>query len=125
MGRLCDSDQAGPLTVSYMLRLLEEVGSLPQFEECVGCSRPLSEDDEAWFSSFDGGPLCQDCEGAYVEKRTLPAIALPALRGRPAHRPGEAAAAFTILNYHISHLMGRAPRLAAKLAWANDTPPRQ
>jgi len=112
-----------PPLVAFLARLLDEVGLAPCFERCVGCHRPVDATPgaEGWcFSSFEGGLLCRDCEGAHVEKRGLAAPGLAVLRGRPAASPAAWPAAFDLLNYHLSHLMGRRPLLADKVRPAPD-----
>jgi DNA repair protein RecO (recombination protein O) len=116
---LCDLDDPLPAVVAFVRGLLTEVGSVPQFDHCAGCgaSSASSRPANTWyFSSHQGGLLCRDCEPAYVEKRQVPPAVLQAL-GNPA-AAGTAAdrGVFELLNYHLSHLMGRAPLLADKLA---------
>lgn len=115
---LCDLDDPLPAVVAFVRGLLTEVGSVPQFDRCAGCGTSSSSGPaNTWyFSSHQGGLLCRDCEPAYVEKRQVPPAVLEAL-GNPA-AAGTAAdrGVFELLNYHLSHLMGRAPLLADKLA---------
>lgn len=116
-------------TVRYQLRLLESVGSLPRFDACMSCNR---QDDLTHFSSFQGGMICRHCEPGQVEKwevspatlRTISnllAIGPHTSQREPRQPPPEKSAkpeavrAFGVLNYHIAHLMGREPHLAAKL----------
>jgi DNA repair protein RecO len=113
--KLCGADQTSPPLVTFLMEALREIGVVPRFEACVSCHRSISPPRPVHFSSFEGGLLCRDCEGAFVEKRLVPPHALPVLQGhqsddRKAHR-----SALEVLNYHVSHLMGRAPLLAAKV----------
>ena len=107
-----------PSVVRYQYALLDSIGSLPRLDSCVVCGRA---DELTYFSSFEGGMLCRHCEAGRVEKREVAANALAALTGIKPSAPGAgrpsggAVGAFDVLDYHISHLMGRAPRTAAKL----------
>jgi DNA repair protein RecO (recombination protein O) len=119
LDNLCDLLDPLPVLVAFVTGLLTEVGSAPRFDRCVGCGRTVDARPAAhgaYFSSREGGPLCRDCEPAYVEKRSLPPAVLEALRRPPATEARALAGAFDLLNYHVSHLMGRAPLLADKLA---------
>jgi len=115
LGRLCDATEPLAVVVDYLKLLLEEIGSAPLFDVCVGCDRPADVRQVLYFSSFEGGLLCRDCEGAHVEKRGVSPAGLAVLRGGQTADPSASAAAFDLLNYHVSHLMGRAPALAAQL----------
>lgn len=104
-----------PVTVGYQMALLAAIGSLPRFDACIRCGRTQ---DLTHFSSFEGGMVCRHCEPQQVEKRELAPATLAVLQGRPparGDRPVEWVGAFGTLNYHLAHLMGREPRLAAKL----------
>ena len=134
---LAEADRTLPVVVTYQRALLTEIGSYPEFGGCVLCGRAT---ELTHFSSFEGGMICRHCEPAQVEKRALsrPALALLAhadeadvpqtntadqateAAARPtetAVQPTDAAliGAFDVLDYHISHLMGKEPLLAAKI----------
>ena len=113
MSALVEMSQAeealGPI-VGYQRRLLEVIGSAPRFDACVKCNRA---GDLTHFSSFEGGMICRRCEPSQVEKREVSAPTLRALCGKTP--PASFVGPFRLLNYHISHLMGREPLLAAKL----------
>lgn len=112
------SDAADPLgpVVAYQIRLLESIGSIPRFDTCVLCGRDT---DLTHFSSLEGGMICRSCEPGQIEKWELSSSTLRALRahrgGQPEPASGSLAGAFGVLNYHIAHLMGRKPMLAARL----------
>lgn len=107
---LSDASEPLELTVRYQLALLSAIGGMPRFEACVLCGR---QDDLTHFSSFEGGLVCRHCEAGQVEKRELSPATLVVLRdGRTS---GSLAGAFSVLNYHIAHLMGREPALATRL----------
>ena len=44
----------------FVMRILDQLGYLPQLRDCPSCSRPLPE-SSAWFSALLGGVLCQAC----------------------------------------------------------------
>ncbi len=118
LGQLADVERPLPALVAFISRLLTEAGLAPQFERCVGCSRPIGNhapEGTLFFSSFEGGPLCRDCEPAHIEKRQLRTEVLRWLRGHDAAPPEACTAALDLLNYHLSHVMGRRPLLADKL----------
>ena len=97
-------------TVRYQVALLGAIGAMPRFDVCTLCGR---DEDLTHFSSFEGGLVCRHCEAGQVEKREVGSTTLESLRG--ARRPEAVSGAFTLLNYHIAHLMGREPVLAARL----------
>lgn len=95
--------------VRFQLDLLHSIGSPPRFDACIACSTAQS---ITCFSSHEGGVICRNCEGGFHEKRELSPQTLAVLRGE-ASTPTEGP--FVLLNYHLSHLMGRASLLGAKL----------
>jgi DNA repair protein RecO (recombination protein O) len=133
---LNDADEPLPPIVAYQITLLNEIGSLPRFDACVLCGRT---GDLTHFSSFEGGMICRHCEPGRVEKREIAFQTLRLLQRRingepegignagPSASTGHAALEsssarassyvhpFDVLDYHIAHLMGREPALAAKL----------
>jgi DNA repair protein RecO (recombination protein O) len=110
LDELSQADEALGPVVRYQRRLLEAIGSLPRFDACVLCGRTQ---DLTHFSSFEGGMVCRSCEPAQVEKLALSPAALKTLTGMD--EPSSLAGPFSVLNYHLSHLMGREPLLGAKL----------
>lgn len=105
---LCDAPAVIGLLVAFQRTLLHEVGLLPELDACISCGRAPVPREPLYFSSHEGGLICRDCEAAHVEKRQVRPASLGILRGEGG--PEESAAgAFDILNYHISHMMGRAP----------------
>ncbi len=130
--------------VAYQWLLLVEIGSLPRFESCMRCDRTS---DITHFSSFEGGMVCRHCEPGQVEKREVSVLTRQALQGvsamiqqanstrfptaerrtnvpNPAHAADQRTAgivgAFSTLDYHLAHLMGRQPRLTDKLVAVAD-----
>ena len=103
-------DDVLPVVVAYQRAVLEAAGSLPLFDVCTLCGRT---GDLTHFSSFEGGMICRHCEPGQVEKREILPATLAILRDGAEH--GTTVGPFGVLNYHISHLMGKAPTLADKL----------
>jgi DNA repair protein RecO (recombination protein O) len=99
-------------TVRFQIALLRDIGAQPRFDACVLCGRSES---LTHFSSFEGGLICRDCETVQVEKREVGPKTIALLQGQRKDMPQSAtllAAAFSLLNYHLSHLMSREPALA-------------
>lgn len=128
---LCEACEPLRATVRYQMLLLNTVGLLPRFDACVRCERDA---DLTHFSSHEGGVICRDCEAGQIEKRGLSTPTRDLCRCGPAHPdlatfcPNESnpnqggavagdpvAGAFVTFNYHIAHILGREPRLGAKL----------
>lgn len=103
-------DDVLPVVVAYQRAVLEAAGSLPLFDVCTLCGRT---GDLTHFSSFEGGMICRRCEPGQVEKREILPATLAILRDGAEH--GSTVGPFGVLNYHISHVIGRAPILADKL----------
>jgi DNA repair protein RecO (recombination protein O) len=118
---LSEASQTLPFVLRYQYLLLEASGSLPRLGACVLCGRDR---ELTFFSSFEGGMLCKHCEPGRVEKREVSGAALERLRSLDApvtetsSQEHADVGAFDVLDYHISHLMGRAPRMAGKLVSA-------
>ncbi|MFQ5590069.1 MAG: DNA repair protein RecO [Phycisphaerae bacterium] len=108
--RLAEADEVLEWTVRYQLLLLGAIGLLPRFDRCVLCSRQR---DLTYFSSIEGGVICRHCEPGQVEKREITSAVLSAIHGKSP--TASYVGAFGLLDYHISHLMGREPMLASKL----------
>ncbi len=114
------SEGADELTavVRYQHLLLHAIGSMPRWDVCVRCGRG---GELTHLSSFEGGMICRHCEPNQIEKWEVSQPALDLLRKLPdtptedTTRSPAIVAAFEALNYHISHLMGKAPVLAPKL----------
>jgi len=118
---LSESGETLLTVVGFQYTLLDGIGSLPRLRACVVCGR---EGELTFFSSFEGGMICRHCEAGRVEKREVGPAALQLLRKLKAQgidgESGDQAVvgSFDVLDYHISHLMGRAPRTAEKLVRA-------
>lgn len=97
---------------AYQQALLEQVGLMPATDCCQECRRVPSTAIPLYFSSRQGGLLCRDCEAPHVEKRRIRRkLALALSRGQVPE--ALAADGVELLNYHITHLMHKPPRLAA------------
>ncbi|MHC4235855.1 MAG: DNA repair protein RecO, partial [Planctomycetota bacterium] len=81
--RLCSLEDPLPPVVVFLTQLLKEVGLAPRLSLCVGCGKPAVVGAGLYFSSAEGGLLCRDCEGSYVEKRQVAAGALTFLGSLP------------------------------------------
>jgi DNA repair protein RecO (recombination protein O) len=120
LAALCESADSLREVVRYQVALLDAIGSAPRFDACVLCGR---ESELTYFSSFEGGLVCRHCEVGQVEKRQLSSETVESLRGLATAQAPSAeplshvrlARAFTVLNYHLAHLMGREPTLGTAL----------
>jgi len=115
---LSESKDVLERVVHFQLTLLDMIGSLPRFDACVVCDRDR---ELTHFSSFEGGLICRNCEVGRVEKWEIAPQTIELLGSYEASASSslinhkDAQAAFAVLNYHISHLMGMEPRLAESL----------
>ena len=116
----------------FQRSVLIATGFMPQGDSCVGCRSAITPDEAegVYFTSHEGGLLCRDCEASYVEKRLVSPGAIRVLSGGPVDQHSAlstqhsalspqspvldplAGEVFALLNYHISHLMRKEPRLA-------------
>ncbi len=94
--------------VAFQRTLLTESGVMPRFDKCVSCTQSLDATRDVYFSSFEGGLLCRDCEPARVEKRRV-TVSPAALCDGTFDTEADVGGAFDLFNYHITHMMGRAP----------------
>ena len=108
-----------PPVVEYQVRLLTEIGLFPELGRCLECGRAWKRRPGWFFSSHQGGLICRDCESAVVEKRrlrdgTVELLSVLAARKAPSSaQPPHWIGGFDILDYHITHLMGRPPATSA------------
>ena len=111
-----------PAVVAYFLwRLTHHVGLLGQLDDCVACGVAMDHEAERrWFSSAQGGLLCDDCAGRADERVPLDrqtqgaliALAMAA-GGRKVSLPDDPALrAAKLLNYHVTHQLGKPLRMA-------------
>jgi DNA repair protein RecO (recombination protein O) len=119
---LCDASDVILALCDYQRTLLEEVGLAPRLDGCVGCGLQVGGrgggdacfGGDVYFSSFEGGLLCRDCEPARVEKRLVRTSVDRLARwvgegGRESLMSGDRNGVFDLLHYHLCHAMGRAP----------------
>jgi DNA repair protein RecO (recombination protein O) len=113
LDRVAGSPQPLPELCRYQQELLVAVGFMPQAERCIGCGHDFDEINaqRLHFSSHEGGFICRDCESHHVEKRLSSREVLEAILAGSADTH-QASRVFDLFNYHISHLMGKEPRLA-------------
>ena len=96
--------------VRFQGALLRAIGFSPTLRRCVDCGHPRVRNRRAFFSSHAGGMICPDCESRHTEKRRLSPLMLDA--------PPEAQKApewFDLLDYHLTHIAGRALRTSKPL----------
>ncbi len=105
---LASADDVLSHLVRFQRTLLDEVGLLPIVDQCVACRQPIAHASEIYISSFEGGLLCRDCEGAHVEKRRV-TVAPEALVAGDESDPAVASGMFDMYNYHLTHLIKREP----------------
>lgn len=109
----------------YLWIALTEIGLRPEMQRCVGCQRPVGENETLYFSNRAGGAICRDCEPSTIEKRRMTSGAAAILRRLaetgesqvPGATTGAAqpGAAFDVIDYHITQIMARPPRLSEML----------
>jgi DNA repair protein RecO (recombination protein O) len=108
----------GPRLARFELVLLRELGYGPVLETCTGCARPVDGKALA-FSAAGGGVLCRDCQAGQRDRRPLSPAAWQALRDlaaaadgwRGLEDPRARAEVRQTLNYYVTQLLGRRPRL--------------
>ncbi|UCG32318.1 MAG: DNA repair protein RecO [Phycisphaerales bacterium] len=104
-----------PAVVEYQVRLLTEIGLYPELGRCLECGRAWKRRPGWFLSSHRGGLICRDCESVMVEKRRLRDGTVELLTGLTARKTPSSAqpphwiGGFDVLDYHITHLMGRPP----------------
>lgn len=103
-------DMLEPLT-RYQRAALVEVGLWPDLSRCVVCDKPAPAGRAAYFSAQQGGLVCRFCEPELTEKRKVAAAPLTALR-QDAVNAETARPVFELLDYTISHTIGRRVALA-------------
>jgi DNA repair protein RecO (recombination protein O) len=107
---LSTADDVFESLVAYQSVLLRSAGAMPRLDACVACGRSPN---LTHFSAWQGGMLCPTCATRARERRPVRPETLASLRDPT--RSAISEGAFALLNYHLSHLAGREPRLAATL----------
>jgi DNA repair protein RecO (recombination protein O) len=108
----------GPRLARFGMVLLRELGYTPRLETCASCAATVAGDTLA-FSATAGGVLCRNCQTGQRDRRPLSPAGWHALRSLS--ESGDAWRAVQqlavrqeirqVLNYYISYLLGRRPRL--------------
>jgi DNA repair protein RecO (recombination protein O) len=109
---------AGPRLARFELVLLRELGYGPVLDRCAGCAAAVDGQGLA-FSAAGGGVLCRSCQTRERDRRPLAPGAWHALRTlagvgdawRTLTDGGARAAVRQLLNFYVSSLLGRRPRL--------------
>lgn len=101
--------------VAYLWLILTEVGLRPELSSCVVCRRDVADDDPLYFSSRQGGAVCRDCEPAAVEKRRISSEVARSLATLDHDQGATALPAFDLLDYHLTEILARRPKLSAML----------
>jgi DNA repair protein RecO (recombination protein O) len=96
----------------FLWALITHIGLRPQLDNCINCGRDVSEERTLYFSSHQGGAICRDCEPAMVEKRRVSRSSLAVIHGSEKETPPNVWEAFELMDYHITHIMSRPPRLS-------------
>ncbi|HKQ50516.1 MAG TPA: DNA repair protein RecO [Phycisphaerae bacterium] len=107
------------LLARYLWFMLTQIGLRPELSRCMGCGRSVEKDATVYFSSHQGGAICRDCEPAIVEKRRM-SVALARALGvigspHPLDDTKLAREAFDLLDYHLTELLARPPKLSGPL----------
>jgi DNA repair protein RecO (recombination protein O) len=120
--RLKHPDAPIAAVVAYFLwRLTHHVGLLGQLDDCVACGVEMGDQAKRrWFSSAMGGLLCNDCAAQASERvplspqtqQALTALAMAAEGRRVSLPDGPALSAAKLLNYHVTHQLGKPLRMA-------------
>jgi DNA repair protein RecO (recombination protein O) len=100
---------------AYVWLMLTEIGLRPELSRCVVCSRPIAGGEPLYFSSRQGGAICRDCEPVVVEKRRISTDIARALATGLRHDAAQARPVFDLLDYHLTEIMSRRPRLSKML----------
>lgn len=124
LGRLGDADAPIQAVLAYFQwRLLRHVGLLGGLTTCVGCGMPVSEiprQAEVYFSSLQGGILCDGCQDLTREKFSLERMTLEGLSVLAAAEAGQrvtlpeaqARAINRLLAYNITQQLGKTLKMA-------------
>lgn len=110
------------VVVYFLWRLLRHVGLLGALDACVSCGQAMAgaRGTDVWFSSSQGGLVCDACapsisERARLDGSTMAALAtlLAAESGRRVQLPdAQAARLGMVLNYHVTHQLGKPMKMA-------------
>ena len=120
--RLKDPEAPILAVAAYFLwRLTHHVGLLGQLDDCVACGAAMEQGRERrWFSSTQGGLLCEGCaaqvnERVPLDRQTQAALTVlaAAAGGRKVSlAESQALQAAKLLNYHVTHQLGKSLKMA-------------
>jgi DNA repair protein RecO (recombination protein O) len=96
--------------VRFQADLLKSIGLAPNLRSCVVCGRPRVAGSPAHFSSSAGGYVCRACVDQVHEKHAIPRALLDGARGTTSPVQW-----FGLLDYHLTHVAGRALALSSPL----------
>jgi DNA repair protein RecO (recombination protein O) len=113
--RALGPEPAAVALAGYLWLLLTEIGLRPELARCVECRRSIDDSHPLYFSSRQGGAVCRDCEPGIVEKRRISPVAARSLAASGIPEKAEALSAFDLLDYHVTEIMARRPRLSVLL----------
>jgi len=123
--RLCEEGDHRKLICAFELALLRSVGFLPRLAQCAHCGGDLSGGGPRYFSTREGGALCEACGGADAEagpvsRSALAAMATLAHGGRLRverleMQPEVLTEMRRLLNAHVCALLGKEPKLMKHL----------
>lgn len=126
LARMGQPDAPAAAVLAYFQwRLLRHVGLMGEMKKCVSCGQAVSVPEgrparNVYFSSSQGGLLCDGCEAAAAEKVRVDAATLSGLATLAAAEAGakvalpekNAMAANRLLAYHISQQRGKVMKMA-------------
>lgn len=124
LARLAQDDAPIPAVLAYFQwRLLRHVGLLGGLDVCVACGvsvREMSSKVGVYFSSQQGGLLCDDCQAGEQETFRLEPMTLEALATLAAAEAGQRASlpdsqaqpVNRLLAYHVAHQRGKRLKMA-------------
>ncbi len=101
-----------PTLATFLWVMLTEIGLRPDMSRCMSCNRSVSAGDALYFSARQGGTICRDCEPAVVEKRRIADGVAQVLATKAWHKTALVGPVFDLLDYHITEIMARRPRLS-------------
>jgi DNA repair protein RecO (recombination protein O) len=136
LARLAEPDAPLQAVLAYcQWRFLKLAGLLGDLKTCVACGATPDLSGAAgrgaYFTSFQGGLLCEACEGAAAEKYRLDGPTLAGLAALATVETGvkaglsekQALAVNRLLAYHVSQQIGRPLRMARHVLGADTNRP--
>jgi DNA repair protein RecO (recombination protein O) len=125
--RLCTEHDPRPSLLHFELRLLHEIGHLPNFDECSICHQPIEFGETARFWVSQSGLICPRCGRPEYEHTEVQAGTIAVLRRlaeqdnehwrRIAMTPQQSRELRRILTGAMSHLLERRPKMLKYLSF--------